>query len=73
MQVLQAALVGGAIYLAHLDRLKNVVGNRYKSVHLGGKVYIITGSNTGIGESFAGLLQSQGLVVYTITFSFPRV
>ena len=49
-QVLQVALVGGAIYLAHLDRLKNVVGNRYKSIHLGGKVYIITGSNTGIGE-----------------------
>lgn len=42
-------LAFGGLVLVNLDRLKNVVGRRYKNMNLKGKVYIVTGSNTGIG------------------------
>ena len=46
---MMVALLGLEICLLHFDRLKNVVGMRYKTVNLCGKVFIVTGSNTGIG------------------------
>ncbi len=49
MKMLQLVLAAGGLLLVNLDRLKNVVGPRYKYTDVRGKVYIVTGSNTGIG------------------------
>lgn len=42
-------LAAGSFLVVNIDRIRNVVGKQYKNINLSGKVYIVTGSNTGIG------------------------
>ena len=42
-------LTAGTIAVVNTDRLRNVVGRYFRNENLSGKVYIVTGSNTGIG------------------------
>jgi hypothetical protein len=44
-------LAVGAAAVCAVERKKNVVGTRYEKINLDGKVYIVTGSNTGIGAA----------------------
>jgi outer membrane receptor protein involved in Fe transport len=47
---LQLLLAFGGLAIVNLDRISGVVGKRYTNADLTGKVYVVTGSNTGIGR-----------------------
>lgn len=61
--VIQLLLCISSVGVALYDYSSNVVGRKYKMVNLEGKVFIITGANTGIGYETAKALAGMGATI----------